>query len=183
MLPLLTLLTAITLAGQSLPILPGEGSSVEAVVEKTGLLRGKKHILSWSSFTGRYTVAPPGAEISVDAASVQVLDDWLNTEKRAAVRDETVGKNVLDTARFPRIEFRSASVSGDPAASFQLTGTLTILGIAKPVTLSIRRTPAGFEGETRFPMSAFGIKPPRAALGAVGTKDEVLLRFRVAAKP
>ena len=88
---------------------------------------------------------------------------------------------MLDVARFPQIRFVSTAVNGDTAGAFQVNGNLTVRGIAKPVTLSVKRIGNSYEGETRFPMSAFGIKPPKAALGAIGTKDEMTIRFAVGA--
>jgi polyisoprenoid-binding protein YceI len=116
-------------------------------------------------------------ELTVEAGSVQVLDDWINDGKKEDVRKETVGKDVLNAAKFPQIRFVSASVNGNISGAFQVAGELTIRGVTKPVTLAVKRGATGYEGETRFPMSAFGIKPPKAVLGAIGTKDEMTIRF------
>jgi polyisoprenoid-binding protein YceI len=154
-------------------------AKVEAIVEKTGLLSGKKHILAWDQFKGAFTLNPPSVEFTVEAASLKVLDDWISDGKKEDVRKEALGKDVLDTAKFPQIRFVSTAVSGNTAAAFQVTGNLTVRGITKPVTLAVQSKGAVYEGETRFPMSGFGIKPPKAALGAVGTKDEMIIRFTV----
>jgi polyisoprenoid-binding protein YceI len=164
--------------GQS--IVPGN-AKVEAVVEKTGLMSGKKHVLAWEKFDGKFTVSPARVEFVVEAGSLKVLDDWINDSKKEDVRREAVGKAVLDVARFPQIRFVSTEVSGDTASAFQVAGNLTLRDTTKSVTLAVKRTAGGYEGETRFPMSAFGIKPPKAALGAVGTKDEMTIRFVVGA--
>ncbi len=162
------------------PIVPAH-AKVEAIVEKTGLLSGKKHVLAWERFDGTFAVSPPRVEFVVEAGSMKVLDDWIGDGKKEDVRKEALGKNVLDVAKFPRIGFVSTGVSGDTAGAFQVTGNLTVRGVARPVTLSVKRIGNGYEGETRFPMSAFGIKPPKAVLGAIGTKDEMTIRFAVGA--
>lgn len=164
--------------GQS--IVPGN-AKIEAVVEKTGLMSGKKHVLAWEKFDGKFTVSPARVEFGVEAGSLKVLDDWINDSKKEDVRKETLGKNVLDVARFPQIRFVSTGVSGETATAFQVAGNLTVRDTTKPVTLAVKRTPSGYEGETHFPMSGFRIKPPKAALGAVGTKDEMTIRFVVGA--
>lgn len=157
-------------------------AKVEAVVEKTGLMSGKKHLLAWEKFDGKFSVSPASVEFVVEAGSMKVLDDWIGDGKKEEVRKEALGRDVLDVARFPQIRFVSTGVSGDTAAAaFQVAGNLTVRGITKPVTLAVKRTGSGYEGETRFPMTAFGIKPPKAALGAIGTKDEMTIRFAVGA--
>lgn len=172
----LCLLTAAAIWGQS--ITPGS-AKVEGVIEKTGLMSGKKHVLAWEKFAGTFSVSPARVEFTVEAESLKVLDDWIDDGKKQDVRKEALGKNVLDVAKFPQIRFVSTGVSGDTAAAFQVTGNLTVRGITKPVTLAVKKAGDAYEGETRFLMSAFGIKPPKAALGAVGTKDEMAIRFRV----
>ena len=175
---ILWLIAVMAAWGQS--IVPGN-AKVEAVVEKTGLMSGKKHVLAWEKFDGKFTVSPARVEFVVEAGSLKVLDDWINDSKKEDVRKEALGNSVLDVARFPQIRFVSTEVSGDTASAFQVAGNLTVRDMTKSVTLAVKRTASGYEGETRFPMSAFGIKPPKAALGAVGTKDEMTIRFVVGA--
>ena len=176
--PLAWMLAAAAVWAQS--IVPGH-AKVEAIVEKTGLMSGKKHVLAWEKFHGNFSVSPARVEFVVEAGSMKVLDDWIGDGKKEDVRKEAVGKDVLDVAKFPQIRFASTGVSGDTAAAFQVAGNLTVRGITKPVTLAVKKNAAGYEGETRFPMTAFGIKPPKAALGAIGTKDEMTIRFAVGA--
>lgn len=171
-------IAALAIWGQQM--VPGN-ATVEATVEKTGLMSGKKHRLAWEKFDGKFAVSPPQVEFVVEAGSIKVLDDWIDDGKKADVRKEALGKDVLDVAKFPQIRFVSTGISGDMEKAFQVAGSLTVRGIAKPVTLFVRRTGSGYEGETRFPMTAFGIKPPKAVLGAVGTKDEMTIRFVVGA--
>ena len=154
-------------------------AKVEAVVEKTGLLSGKKHVLAWEKFNGTMNLNPANVAFTVEAGSLKVLDDWISDGKKEDVRKEALGKNVLDTAKFPEIRFVSTAVSGDIGGAFQVSGNLTVRGITKPVTLAVKRNGASYEGQTQFPMSGFGIKPPKAALGAVGTRDEMIIRFVV----
>jgi polyisoprenoid-binding protein YceI len=178
---LLLPLAAAFLFGQNVPIAPGAGTKVEAIVEKTGLMSGKKHLLSWEKFSGEITMSPAKVVLTVDAASVRVLDDWIDEGKKEDVRKEAVGKNVLYAEKYPQVRFVSTRVSGDTAGEFQVTGELTVRGVAKTVTLAVKRTEAGYEGETKFPMTDFGVKPPKALLGLIGTKDEMTIRFRVEA--
>jgi polyisoprenoid-binding protein YceI len=154
-------------------------AKVEAVVDKTGLMSGKKHVLAWEKFNGSFSLNPASVTFTVEAGSVKVLDDWIGEGRKEEVRKETVGKDVLNAAKFPQIRFISTAVTGDTGGAFQVTGNLTVRGITKAVTLTVKRNGAYYEGQTQFPMSGFGIKPPKAALGAVGTKDEMIIRFLV----
>jgi polyisoprenoid-binding protein YceI len=179
--PILIMAAAAALWSQPQTIAPGGGSRVEAIVEKTGLLSGKKHVLEWGRFAGTFTVAPGAVELTVEAGSVKVLDDWIGDGKKEDVRKETVGKDVLNAAAHPQIRFVSTGVSGETGGAFQVNGRLTIRGVTREVTLAVKRNGGQYEGETAFAMSAFGIKPPKAVLGAIGTKDRMTIRFRVPA--
>ena len=62
-----------------------------------------------------------------------------------------------------------------------------IRSMPKPVSVKVTMAPAGdgsirFAGESSIDMTAWGLKPPKALLGAIGTKKEMLLRFEVEAK-
>ncbi len=166
----LLLLAGVVWGGEITP----RNARVEAVVEKTGLMSGKRHVIVWERFRGSYQEEAGTVEVEVEAGSAKVLDDWIGDGKREEVRKETVGKNVLDAERHGQIRFR-----GKRGADGRVAGTLNVRGVAREVALTVRKTAEGWEGETRFLMSWFGIKPPRAALGAVGTKDEMVIRVRV----
>jgi len=171
---------SVTVAAQSGRIAPGGETKIEATVEKTGLMSGKKHRLIWERFSGQFTAT--SVTLEVEAASVKVLDDWIGDGKKEDVRKETVGKDVLDAGKFPRITFTSTAVTGNVDGTFEIAGALNVRGISKPVTLTARKMSNGsYEAETTFPMSGFGIKPPKAALGAIGTKDAMTMRVRIAA--
>jgi polyisoprenoid-binding protein YceI len=90
---------------------------------------------------------------------------------------------VLAVGQHPAVEFRSASVTGSPAAGMKVSGTLTIRGVSRPVTGEIGSFDPGrpqFRGRFGIRMTDFGLKPPSAALGAIGTKPEMVLEFRLA---
>lgn len=89
--------------------------------------------------------------------------------------DYALGKETLDVAKYPTVRFVSTAVDGEKVA-----GTLTVRGISKPVTVMVKQVGGGqSEGSAIFKMTDFGIKPAKAALGAVGTKDEMTLQFKL----
>lgn len=168
------------LMAQEYRIVPGGETRVEAIVEKTGLLSGKKHLLRWEKFSGNFSETARTVSLTVEAGSVTVLDDWIGDGKKEDVRKETVGKDVLHVEKFPQIRFESTGQAAAQSGSFTVNGTLTVRGVSKPAVLQVKEIGAGvYEGECKFAMTAFGIKPPRALLGAIGTKDEMTVKFRI----
>jgi polyisoprenoid-binding protein YceI len=177
----LALLACFPLASQDYRIAPGGESRVEAIVEKTGLLSGKKHLLRWEKFSGTFSESSGAVSLTVEAASIVVLDDWIGDGKKEDVRKETVGKNVLHAEKYPQIRFASAGPAAGGPNEFTVNGSLTVRGVTKPAVLKVKKISEGvYEGECSFAMTAFGVKPPKALLGAIGTKDEMTVRFRIA---
>ena len=81
-------------------------------------------------------------------------------------------------------------VPSDGASSFTLktTGTLSIAGAEKPVTMDVVATRAAdgairATGEVALLMTDFGIKPPTAMLGTLKTKDKVEVKFELLVGP
>lgn len=187
--------TAVAVLAPGLPLLAAEWqvapqAELVLLVDKTGLLNGKRHELHWPGLTGTVTYdaeKPLSTRMSlqVAAANLQVQETWIGEKDRKKVREFALGDEVLQAGKFREIAFVATAVqAGATADSFQLTGELQLRGVRKPVTLQVKRAgPNEFTGESRFLMSGFGIKPPKAMLGAVGTKDEMLLRFRVMLQP
>jgi polyisoprenoid-binding protein YceI len=106
---------------------------------------------------------------------MQCFDTWLSEKDQKKVLEHALGKETLDVAKYPTVTFVSTAV-----ADGTVTGTLTIRGISKPVKVSVKQAGEGkYEGSAVFKMTDFGIKPAKAALGAVGTKDEMTLQFKL----
>jgi polyisoprenoid-binding protein YceI len=68
-------------------------------------------------------------------------------------------------------------------------GTLEIHGIAKPVTVhtSVEQDPSGgvrtLVGHAVVRLRDYGLKPPSAVLGAIGTQNEMTVEFRLGVSP
>jgi polyisoprenoid-binding protein YceI len=92
--------------------------------------------------TGKFTIdhaAKSGSvDLSVDTASVDTGDSDKGT--RARSRDEHLrSADFFNAAEFPKMTYKSTSVafSGDNPASIE--GNLTLLGVTKPLKLTIER--------------------------------------------
>ncbi|MCX6595778.1 MAG: YceI family protein [Acidobacteria bacterium] len=154
-------------------IVPAPDAVFELEIDKTGLLSGKKHVFRFERYQGRFDET--SVSFSVEANSLKVLDDWKPASGALAkIREVTLGKDVLDAARFPEIRFEASALGEGP-----VTGQLTVRGVAKPCVVTVQRSGAFIEGMAVVKYSAFGIKEQKAALGTIGTKDEMRVRFRL----
>jgi polyisoprenoid-binding protein YceI len=166
-----------------------EGNPLRLMVDKTGIYSGKTHVFEFHGYSGamRLEESQPSAStvsLVVKAADFRLMDEWVNEKDRQSIIDYTKSDKVLDVARFPEIQFRSTSAE-KTADGWRVTGQLEIRKIEKPVVLTVGQSRDGdaltFTGRLTFGMKQFGIKPPSAALGLIGTKDEMRLEFNVKA--
>ncbi len=154
---------------------PATENTVDLYVDKTGIMNGKRHWFRFPQLTGTFSESPAKVELRFEAKALQCFDTWLNEKDQKKVLEWTLGKETLDVAKHPTVTFVSTAVDGE-----KVTGNLTIRGITKPVTVIAKKVAEGkFEGSAVFKMTDFGIKPAKAALGAIGTKDEMTLRFKL----
>jgi len=168
------LLTGVAFAAEW-KLAPATANTVDLYVEKTGLMSGKKHWFRFPQLTGSFSTDPAKVELRFDVKAMQCFDTWLSEKDQKKVLEHALGKETLEVAKFPVVTFVSTAVDGE-----KVSGTLTIRGISKPVTVTVKQAGEGqYEGSASFKMTDFGIKPAKAALGAVGTKDEMTLQFRL----
>ncbi|MEP7353922.1 MAG: YceI family protein [Acidobacteriota bacterium] len=176
---------------RTLIIEPAASDRVELHVAKTGLYRGKVHVFLFPKYNGtlQYNATHPEASqirLNLSAASIKLTDTWLGEKDFKEVQRYAL-EDMLDAKKFPEITFVSAHVQVTNANHFVVRGTLTIRGVAKPATVYVTlQSSAGgllnFEGEATVKLTDFGLKPPTAALGLIGTKDEMTLSFVLNAK-
>jgi polyisoprenoid-binding protein YceI len=129
-----------------------------------------------------------GFRLSIEAASLGVLDDISDKDRREIER--IMKDQVLDIAKFPDIQYESSVASiarmGDSLYSASLNGALTLHGVARkqPVTARI----AVFDemlrasGDFTLSQSDYQIKPVVVMGGAMRLKDELKLSFEIVAR-
>jgi polyisoprenoid-binding protein YceI len=171
---------------------PTQGSRFALTVEKTGLLNGKKHIFEFQRFSGRvlFDRAAPNrsqVELTIDAASAICKDSWVSDKDRSKILAFML-RDMLDAERHPRLTFRSSSVVMTGDRSFEVAGNLAVRGIDKPAKVSVivddgQGTLQSVNGQAVVRLTEYGLKPPKAALGAIGTKDEMTVEFQLAPVP
>jgi len=166
---------------------------VQAFAE--GLLSAFGHNpkLTVSDFSGEIRLNAEDLESSVlhaliNSNSLVVANNIREKDRREIER--TMKDEVLETARFPDIYFRSTSVSATKIDSgvyaLKVTGKLSLHGVTREHVVIARvhllETGVQAEGETTLRQSDFDIRRVSVAAGTLKVKDEVKLTFMVSAR-
>ncbi len=162
---------------------PASGDRFELRVYKSGLLSGKNHVFLFDKFQG--TADETKVEFTIQSASLSVHDDWTPAKSKLDEIKEVALNEMLEVKKHPELKFVSTSVKKKSDNAYDVAGTLTIKSQSKPVTVSVERKSDGFwEGKAQIKHSDYGLKQQSAALGTIGTKDEMDVIFRLkGAKP
>ena len=187
---LLLLACAVQAEPRSYEIRPADGTRMELRVYKTGFMRGKVHLFQFPQYKGTLLYDPRKPEASevtltIPAASIQLLDTWLSAKDFKSVQQYAL-KDMLAAERFPEITFSSMAARPLENGVFEVRGTLAIRGVPKPAVVKVTpQTDSGadprFKGEARIRLTDYGLKPPTAGFGTVGTKDEMDFTFTLTA--
>ena len=125
---------------------------------------------------------------------VDLSDDTVSSviQVSARVRDFDSGNSsrdshaleAVDGMKFPKVTFASRSVRRD-SAGYTVAGDLTFHGVTRPVEMHVvpgeAKDRITIKGAFSIKLSDYGIKPPGVMF--VKSKDELTLRFDLAAKP
>ena len=173
-------------------IAPAEGARFALEVAKTRMMSGKVHLFLFHRYSGSlaYDAASPEQsriEFSVESDSLECKDTWVSAkdlEKIVAM----ARNDMLAVDKHARILFASSRVRRTGEGLFEVDGQLTIRGIARPALVRVQVKPADggdllLDGRSTVKMKDYGLKPPSAALGMVGTKDEMEVSFVLRARP
>jgi len=172
-------------------------STLTIKVEKAGLLSGlgHDHTIRATKLAGRLELdplRPEGATVffEVAAASLRVADR-IDADDKAKI-ERSMHETVLKVRRYPRIRFRSEKVKLRSAekGTLRLTvaGLLTLRGRRRGIVLEVKVVTGAdgtltATGAYRLRQSDYGIELVSALLGTVTVKDDVVISFRVAARP
>jgi polyisoprenoid-binding protein YceI len=176
--PIMCLLAAAAVAAPR-PI-DTAGSKITIVVGKAGAFSafGHDHDISAPVASGNVDTDARRVEFTVRSASMKVMDPKASDKDREEVQKAMVGPEVLDVEKYPEIRFRSVTAerSGD---SWAVKGELTLHGQTQPVTVSVKEQAGHYTGSAKIKQTDFGIKPIKAAGGAVKVKDELRIDFDI----
>ena len=170
-------------------------SRLQVCAFATGMLAGFGHNPTFSvrDFTGQVRIPPGGpAEASMElrgkAASLAVTGDIKDKDRREI--EQLMHREVLESATFPEIAFRSTAVSADRTGEGQyritLVGDFSLHGVTAQQEIvayfSLTEQQARAWGDFSLSQSKFGIRPISVAGGALKLKDELKLSFDIVAR-
>ena len=166
-------------------------SSFTVFVAKDGMLArmAHDHNIGVKGFSGKVTIPNHSAsagtlELDADARSLVILDQISAKDKTEITNN--MNTYVLESAKFPKITFRSTSISNFSQngnnASLTVNGDLTLHGTTKRVAIPVSVAQTGATGQYTLRQTDFGIKPYSAMLGSIKVKNEVVIRFNMVAK-
>jgi polyisoprenoid-binding protein YceI len=179
-LTVLSLAGAILGNGQPRPIDTAK-SAMTVRVYKTGVLSafGHDHQISAPIGRGAVDAAARKVELHVNAAALRVRDPNVSDKDRNDIQTNMLGSDVLDVEKYKEIGFQSTGAETAGPGAWKVTGNLTLHGETRPVSMYVREKDGRYAGTCRFKISDFGIKPVKAAGGAVRVKDDVTIEFDI----
>lgn len=138
--------------------------------------------LGFSTTHGRFNDVSGTIEFdeeNPEKSSVEVKIDPASVDTGHAERDEHVrGEDLLDTAEYPEMSFKSTSIERTGEKTGKITGDLTLHGVTKPVTLDTTFTKKGtypmteeeivvigFDATTTLKRSDYGMDKWTAMIG------------------
>jgi polyisoprenoid-binding protein YceI len=189
---LLSLLLAAQLiaAPKQYKIAPAAGKEFVLEVAKTGVYNGKKHRFVFERYQGRVEFdrdAPEKTivEIAIKSASAVCTDTWVDAKDLKKIEAYALNQ-MMQATRYPELTFRSSRVRRRGQSQYDVEGMLTIRDIEKPALVTVTVDSSSpdtlmIEGDSEIKLKDFGLKPPTAGLGLVGTKNEMNVRFKLGA--
>jgi polyisoprenoid-binding protein YceI len=112
-----------------------------------------------------------GATVTVPVKAFKCPNDEMTLHLNEAMR----------SGEFPEIIYRleNYDVAG---AQAQATGTMTITGVSKPVSVPVTLTPSEqgvqVEGSTRLEFATFNLEPPTVFLGMLKVGPQIRISFK-----
>lgn len=143
----------------------------------------------FNDFTGTIT----GDPARPDASSVEFTIKTASIDTKEAGRDKHLqSADFFEVEKFPEITFKSSKVVAKGQNQYDVTGTLTMHGVSKEVTLPVTMAgpvkdprgaeKVGFETTTKLNRKDFGITWNRALdAGGVVVSDEVQVSINLEA--
>lgn len=125
-------------------------------------------------------------ELAAEAESLQQTDSVKASDREEIER--TMRGQVLETAKFPQIAYRSTAIAADKVTDgwfrLRIDGNLSLHGVTKDhameATVRTSESQLRFTGDTTIRLSDFRVRKVTALAGAITLKEEVKLSFDLA---
>lgn len=157
-------------------------SAISIHVGKAGIFSGAghEHWVNAPIASGIFNDGEnPRVEFTVQAAKLEVRPDPKVNKKDQAEIQKSMQEKVLESAKYPEITFRSSAIEKLSEEAWTLSGRLTLHGVTKPVTLSVKREAGAYSGAALIRQTDFGIRPIAVAGGAIKVRNELDITFRI----
>jgi polyisoprenoid-binding protein YceI len=176
----------------SYTIAPAENTRFALEVFKTRLMSGKVHLFLFHKYQGSlaYDAEAPersSVKLEIESGSLECTDTWVSAKDLPKIV-KMAREDMLAVDKYPRMVFASSVVRVKGSGEFETEGSLTIRGLARPAWVLVKVRSGDnreliLEGRATVKLDDYGLKPPSAALGMVGTKSEMEVSFVLRAKP
>jgi polyisoprenoid-binding protein YceI len=126
-------------------------------------------------------------KLALESASIS-LSGSMGKRQRLHKIQRYAERNMLAVEQYPSITFSSTSIAAEEPGRFRVRGVLTIRTISRPTDFTVSMEPASgqsywAQGTVPVKLTDYGLTPPSAALGTIGTKDEMTVIFRLKLVP
>jgi hypothetical protein len=161
-----------------------EKSVLTIRVYKAGLFSTFAHDHEIRAFIhqGSFDEVRRTVQFVVMAGSLRVLDPGVSDKDRSDIQGTMLGPKVLDSEKFPEVQFRSTRIEQAGNGKWTAEGELTLHGQSHPVKAVVEGREGRYHGSAQLRQKDFGITPISLAGGSVKVKDEVRIEFEVVSK-
>jgi polyisoprenoid-binding protein YceI len=168
-------------AGQDIPI-DVQRSTITIHTAKAGLLSAAGHDHAIDAPISSGTIresASPHIEFTVETAKMTVKPDPKVDAKTQAQIQKDMEELTLEPKKFPEITFRSSRVEKLADGQWKVEGELSLHGVTKPISLTVKRTGDAYVAHTILKQTDFGIKPISVGGGMIKVKNEIEIDFQI----
>ncbi len=161
-------------------------STITIHAGKAGILSaaGHDHWIQAPISSGTIGESPaPHVAFTVETAKMTVKPDPKVDAKTQAEIQKDMEEMTLETKKFPEIRFRSSRIEKLADGQWRVAGDLSLHGITKPVSLTVKRTGDSYTAHTVLKQTDFGIKPVSVGGGVIRVKNEVEIDFQIFPRP
>jgi polyisoprenoid-binding protein YceI len=161
-------------------------STITIHAGKAGILSaaGHDHWIQAPISSGTIGESPaPHVAFTVETAKMTVKPDPKVDAKTQAEIQKDMEEMTLETKKFPEIRFRSSRIEKLADGQWRVAGDLSLHGITKPVSLTVKRTGDSYTARTVLKQTDFGIKPVSVGGGVIKVKNEVEIDFQIFPRP
>ena len=179
--------TLASLPAQNKPMtMDVQRSTITIHVGKAGLfsVAGHEHWVNAPISSGAIgDSGAPHVEFKVETSKMVVKPDPKVDDKTQAQIQKDMQEQTLEIAKYPEISFRSSRVEKLSEGQWKVEGTLSLHGVTKPLSLTVKRNGEAYAGHATIKQTDFGIKPISVGGGAIKVKNELEIDFQIYSRP